>query len=375
MSDLIASLPTQPGAGAVLQQDIALSATTDIEAVSAWLVARGGRTRNTFDAYRREAARLLLWLREHGLGLRDMKVEHVHDFYKLLANPPKHWLRPRKTKRGEVLLETQVLVKKLEASSIAYSRTVLGQMYTYLQEAGYVQRNVFRLSIKPAVVQTSVSARFLDLESWQWLWGWIVRMPRSTAREVAHAVRARWIMSLLYHTGMRREEVAVGKMGDFVRKDGEWELRVIGKGSVERFVTVNSALLQEVVIYRTALELEYKYPVPGEALPLVVSLNRGREAACMTPRAIGLIVAGIADSAAKVCPDQHVKARIEAMSTHWMRHTNATHRLMAGASNESTQDELGHKDPKTTAIYAKVVSERKREDAEKLARLGSEDGE
>lgn len=373
MSDLIAALPDKPQLATLPAADVALAATTDVEAVSAWLIARGGRSRNTFDAYRREAARLLLWLDERGLSLREMKVEHAHEFYQHLGNPPKHWLRPRKPKRGERLRPTQVLVGRLNPKSISYARTVLGQMAAYLQEAGYLPRNVFRLSIRPAVVNKSVSARNLDLESWEWLKDWIMRMPRTSVREIAHAVRARWLFSLLYHTGTRREEVATGRMGDFVRRDGDWQLRVVGKGNEERYVTVNSTLLQELVIYRTALGLENKYPVPGESLPLVASINRRRLQDPMTPRAIGMIVSEVGGQAANDCGDEHIRARIDAMSTHWMRHTNATHRLMAGAGLETTQDELGHKDPKTTRIYAQAVDEKRRDDAEKLARLGNND--
>lgn len=373
MPDLIAALPAKPQLATLPAADVALAATTDVEAVSAWLIARGGRSRNTFDAYRREAARLLLWLDERGLSLREMKVEHAHEFYQHLGNPPKHWLRPRKPKRGERLRPTQVLVGRLNPKSISYARTVLGQMATYLHEAGYLSRNVFRLSLRPAVVETNTASRNLDLESWDWLWQWVVEMPRITMVEAAHAIRARWLFALLYHTGVRREEVASARMGDFVRKDGNWELRVVGKGAKERFVTVNSALLQELVIYRTALELENKYPVPGEALPLVASINRSRQHDPLTPRSIGMIVEEVSNRAASDCTDEHIRARIEAMSTHWMRHTNATHRLMAGAGLETTQDELGHKNPATTRIYAKVVDEKRRDDAEKLARLGNND--
>ena len=58
------------------------------------------------------------------------------------------------------------------------------------------------------------------------------------------------------------------------------------------------------------------------------------------------------------------------MTTHWMRHTNATHRLMAGASLETTQDELGHVSPLTTRIYTHTLEEKRAEDAEKLTQLG-----
>lgn len=351
----------------------AIAATSDVEAVSAWLVARGGRSRNTFDAYRREATRLLLWLDERGMCLRELMVEHVHQFYSHLGNPPKHWLRPRKPKRGERLEPTQVLISGLAPKSISYSRTVLSQMAAYLHEAGYLPRNVFRLSIRPAVIHKSVSARNLDLESWEWLWSWIIRMPCDSRRNAAHAIRVRWLFALLYHTGIRREEVAMGRMGDFVRRDGDWGLRVVGKGHEERVVTVNSALLAELVTYRTALGLTYAYPTPTEHLPLVVSVNGRRRQESMTPRTIGMIVAEVSERAAADCSDNHIRSRIEAMSTHWMRHTNATHRLMAGAGLETTQDELGHKDPKTTRIYAQAVDEKRRDDAEKLARLGNND--
>ena len=50
-----------------------------------------------------------------------------------------------------------------------------------------------------------------------------------------------------------------------------------------------------------------------------------------------------------------------------MRHTNATHRLQAGALLETTQDELGHTDPRTTRIYAKVSNKQRQHDAELLA--------
>lgn len=369
MNELVPSLPGLPGLQSPSSGAIALEAGTDIEAISAWLMARGGRTSNTFDAYRRESTRLLLWLNEQRLGLRDLKVEHVHEFFQLLANPPKRWLRPRKLARGQQLAPTQVFVAPLAASSIGYSRTVLGQMYNYLQDAGYLQHNPFRLSAKPAAVNKSVSARSLDLESWDWLWHWIIRMPRETDREAARAVRTRWLFALLYHAALRREEVAIGTMGDFVRTDGEWQLRVIGKGQVERMVTVNSALLQELTIYRAWHGLSPAQPLPSETFPLVISVYQGHGVTALTPRAIGKSINEIADQAQAACPDEHIRAKISKMSTHWLRHTSATHRLRAGARLETVQDELGHKDPKTTRIYTKDLTDQRREDAERLVRL------
>lgn len=362
------TLPLEmPYSNELIQENVAIDARTDAEAAAIWLRAKGSRSVNTFNSYRREAIRLLLWLREQQITLRDLKVNHVHQFYSHLANPPQHWLRPRKPRHDETLLPTQVLVTMMNNDSIDYTRTVLGQMCAYLQDAGYMQRNVFRLSIKPPVIIRTTPTRVLDLDSWQWLWSWTLNLPQT---KPAEAARCRWLLVLLYNTGIRREEAAHGLMGDFTRKDRAWSLRVIGKGNKERFVTVNSTLLQELVIYRKSLKLE-DFPVPGEQFPLVASVNGMRRSRLLTPRTIGLIVANIGKEAESVCEDEYIRVQIKQMTTHWMRHTNATHRLLAGAALETTQDELGHSDPRTTRIYAKVANKRRQEDAEKLSELSS----
>ncbi|KPY55681.1 tyrosine-type recombinase/integrase [Pseudomonas amygdali] len=345
-----------------------ISAETDAEAIAVWLRAKGSRSINTFDSYQREASRLLLWLSEQDLRLGTMKVEDAHSFFKLLAFPPARWLRPKKTKKAEQLLPTQVFSSGLSNRSIAQTRTILSQLFAYLQDAGYLQRNVFRLTTKPQVLAATEHTRLLDLDGWDWLRSWIEHMPRKSRLDASHAIRCRWLFSLLYHTGIRRHEAAQARMGDFVRRNKSWALRVVGKGHKERFVTINSTLLAELVSYRVSLSLA-EFPTPGEELPLIASVNGARLLKPMTPRAIGLIVTRVSAMASAQCPDPHVKAQIEHMTTHWLRHTNATHRLLAGASLETTQDELGHADPRTTRIYAKTSDAARLNDAEKLAAL------
>lgn len=107
----------------------ALLSTRSPDAEAAALAAGEGRTVSQYlRFYRREALRLLLWLGEQRLALAELKVEHVHLYYAHLANPPKHWIRPRKPRRDETLLPTQALAGPLSNKSIDYTRTVLGQM-------------------------------------------------------------------------------------------------------------------------------------------------------------------------------------------------------------------------------------------------------
>ena len=89
--------------------DNIIGAKNDFEAVRAWMKAKGLRSRHTFKSYKTEAKKLLIWMMEKRLNLNSLNVEHVHDFYNHLGNPPKHWIRPAKAKSGEKLADTQLL--------------------------------------------------------------------------------------------------------------------------------------------------------------------------------------------------------------------------------------------------------------------------
>lgn len=348
--------------------EMAIRASTDADAVALWINAKGSRSKHTHGAYRREAERLLIWLDQEGLTLPSMRVEDVHRFFHLLASPPPHWIRPKKPKKGETLLTTQVLHGPLSSRSIAYTRTVLGQMFLYLQDAGYLQRNVFRLSASPPLIHDATPNRLVDLEAWRWLWSWLKSLPADDDRQSAKSHRLRWIFALFYHTGVRLDEAARGCMSDFVRHDGFWQLQVVGKGRKRRWVSVNTALLRELVAYRESLGL-LSFPTPTDTTPLIASINDTKQAKPMTARAVHHVISTAAREAALACEDEHIKAALHGFSPHWLRHTSATHRLYAGASLETIQEELGHADPKTTRLYAKVSSEQRKDDAEKLARL------
>lgn len=346
-----------------------LAAATDAEAIRVWLQVKASRSRHTFIAYRKEALRFLVWMNENDLTLKELRIEHAHDYFAHLADPPIHWIRPSKPRKDEQLEITQLVLGPQSNRSIEYCRTVLQQMSGYLVDAGYLSRNIFKLTMKLPVVTQTVHTRLLDLDSWIWFWNWLLAMPQETPRKKAHAARCRWLFALLYHTGIRLEEAAKARMKDFVKGEIGWSLRVIGKGRKERMVTANSTLIEECLLYRRFLKLPHPYPSPLEECPLIGSLHTTRTQKVMTPRAVALIVSTVADQAAETCEDPYIYAKLKDLSTRWMRHTNATHRLFAGASLDTTQDELGHSDPRTTRIYAATLDEQRQIDAEKLVQL------
>ncbi|MEC7118592.1 MAG: tyrosine-type recombinase/integrase [Pseudomonadota bacterium] len=348
------------------------SATSDdAQAVAIWLTVRATRSSHTYDAYQRESQRLLVWLAEQSLGLQQMHLDDLHRYYRHLQYPPAHWLRPRKPKQGQALLQTQLLIGGLSASSLDYTRRVLGLLFDYLHQAGYIARNLVRLSQRPAMQQAQqvLPQRFLNLEEWQWLWRWINARPRHTALSDARFMRDRWLILLLYQTGLRRDEVARARMADFRRQSDGWILQVVGKGRKCREITIHADVMAELAIYRTWLGCLSPEPQPNEQIPVVAALSQQSGLRFLTARAIGLVIQQIGTQAAAECPDPQMAQTLQQLSTHWLRHTNATHRLLAGASLETTQDELGHSDPKTTRLYVHTLAEQRRQDVEHLQKL------
>lgn len=317
---------------------------TDIAAVEQWLKARANRSEHTFLAYKKEAERILSWSFSHGKTLADLTESDISRFLDDIAE--QYGLNP---------------------DTVAYSRRIVSQLFGYLTAKGHLSRNVVWLTPAPVTFEEEEPIRYLDLDAWTWLWDWLVSRPAEKQHIANLNNRARWLFALIYHTGMRREEVAKASMSDFMYRQGRWILKVIGKRRKIRYVSVNSVLLQELKRYRLYQNLP-EMPEAGENYGVIIPM-KGDKHRRITPRAIGMMVHDCKEQALIQCTDPHIYQQLENMSTHWLRHTNTTHRYMAGASLETIQDEQGHADPKTTRIYLKTVPGKRQEDAEKLAEM------
>ncbi|MCP2041141.1 site-specific recombinase XerD [Neisseria sp. HSC-16F19] len=315
----------------------------DIAAIMQWLAARGNRSANTFEAYKRTAEKFINWVYSEGKSLPELTVNDITCYLSALEEAG------------------------LKPASVNYNRTILNQMFQYLVDLGHIQKNIIKLAPIPAVEVGEEPTRFLDLDAWVWLWQWLTSRPALKPKDININIRDRWLFALIYHTGLRREEVAKGSMSDIQYRNGRWALKVVGKRHKIRHVSINSLLLQELKQYRTALGLD-ELPSSGEKYGLVIPL-KGDQTRRLTPRAIGLMIFECKEKALLDCEEDYIRVQLSDMSTHWLRHTNTTHRYMAGASSETIQDEQGHADPKTTRTYLKTLPGKRSEDAEKLAQL------
>ena len=80
-------------------------------------------------------------------------------------------------------------------------------------------------------------------------------------RNQFQVIRARYIILLLFYTGLRIAEAAHHRMGNFIQREGNWFLRVIGKGKKLREIPVPDELLKALANIRL-ISIELPSPQP-----------------------------------------------------------------------------------------------------------------
>ena len=150
-------------------------------------------------------------------------------------------------------------------------------------------------------------------------------------------LRARTIIILLYHTGVRVSELTGMDVSSVDMTDNY--IKVRGKGNKERVVPFGEELKQDLQKYLVARE-GFSGTSSG---PLLVD-NRHRR---MTPEQVRVIVK---DNLSKVTTQKK-------RSPHVLRHSFATAMLNNGAGIESVKKLLGHEKISTTEIYTHTTFE------------------
>ncbi len=146
------------------------------------------------------------------------------------------------------------------------------------------------------------------------------------------------MLELLYSSGLRVSELVSIKTGDINFEAGF--LRIIGKGSKERVVPINSRALDKIKRYIKELR------------PAILK-NKQSDYLFVTGRGAAMTRQRFWQTIKKFGK----KIGVE-LSPHTLRHCFATHLLEGGADLRSVQKMLGHSDISTTQIYTKVSTDR-----------------
>ncbi|MFZ6813417.1 tyrosine-type recombinase/integrase [Undibacterium sp. Rencai35W] len=351
-----------------------IAANNDIDAIKAWL-ARFHDTKTTFDNYRKEAERLLLWSTlQLGKALSSLTHEDLLMYQIFLENPQPavRWIMRDGRKFARAHPEWRPFAGPLSPASRRQAFIILNTLFSWLVNAGYLAGNPLSLSRQRSKKSKHRVTRFLEDRLWSEVKLTIEQMPKDTDRHREHYFRLRWLFSLMYLCGLRISEIVENSMGSFLRRrgkdgDDQWWLEVLGKGDVLRIVPATSELLVELARYRREKGLS-AVPVPGENIPLLLPIGDQRRH--LTRGGLHAIIKkAFEQTAARLRTkgeDFEADAeRIMAASAHWLRHTAATAMANGDVDLLFVRDNLGHSSISTTDIYLHALDDERHAATEK----------
>ena len=352
-----------------------LSADTDYEAVHAWLSTKrptaDGKPSNTHRGYRKEAERLMLWaILVRRKPLSSLSVEDAGAYLDFLGDPPASWCGQRHSQRWSPLWRP--LEGPLKPAAQAHAVTVLRILYSWLTTQGYVVGNPFAAVNPPKVpVRAIGTGKVLTIDQMRFAVQQLELLPSTEPNK-----RLRLAVAWMYATGMRISEMVAARCGDVSRIDytnakGEavdgWLLTVVGKGEKLREVPVPHSVVRQLNDRLASLGWSGDCLTAENAdVPILARVEAGDVAMRTLPVAEGglykSIKAFFAHCALELSrTDPHGAERFIRASSHWLRHTYASHAVngspgQAAVPLQIMQSNLGHASPATTTGY--ITTER-----------------
>lgn len=337
-----------------------ISAQNDIDAIKAWL-ARFADTKTTFDNYRKEAERLLLWSTvQLQKPISSLTHEDLLAYQHFLADPQPaaFWVMRDGRKFSRAHPEWRPFAGPLSPSSQRQAFIILNTLFSWLVNAGYLAGNPLSLSRQRTRKAKPRVTRYLEEDLWNEVKLTIDAMPKETDREREHYLRMRWLFSLMYLCGLRISEVVRNTMGGFFcrrDKDGDerWWLEIVGKGEKARIIPATNELMVELSRYRREKGLS-PFPTHAEDIPLMLPI--GVQQRHLTRGAVHALIKQVfSDTAHRLKMRgesfEPLAARIEIASAHWLRHTAGSHMANSNVDLRHVRDNLGHESITTTSVY------------------------
>ncbi|WP_426211124.1 tyrosine-type recombinase/integrase [Massilia sp. TWP1-3-3] len=356
-----------------------ISANNDVDAIKAWL-ARFMDKQTTFDNYRKEAERLLLWSTiQMTKPLSSLTHEDwlVYNAFLLNPQPRERWVASEGRKFPRPHPQWKPFAGPLSAASQRQAGVILNSMFSWLVNAGYLAGNPLSLSRERKRRAAPRITRYLDEAIWPEVKATVDALPRETNREREHYFRLRWLISLFYICGLRISEISGTTMGAFfARRDrsGEerWWLEVTGKGDKIRIVPATAELMVELARYRRELGMAPD-PVQGEPTPLLLPI--GGKMRALSRGGIHEIVKGVFAATGKRLrirgPAYAGDAlRVERASAHWLRHTAGSHMANNAVDLRHVRDNLGHESISTTNTYLHSSDDARHLETEEKHKIG-----
>ena len=351
---------------------------------------------NTFNAYRRETERLLLWTwliqKKSILELNRIDLE---SYLKFCQKPPIAWIGFKRVPHyvdmnGERLanLEWKPFVvavgkadaklgKKANPEKYALSDkgfreifTVVNSLYNFLIQGG-------RTEINP-IQQIKQKSKFLRKRQGlpkirrlsELQWSYVLSTAYNLATADSKYERTLFIIFALYTLYLRISELVSNerwspKMRDFSKdRDGNWWFTTVGKGNKERQIAVSNAMLEALKRWRKHLGL-LPTPLKSDDAPLIPK-EKGSGPITSTYQIRKIVQHCFNEAETQMVLDGFAEEAIslKEATVHWLRHTGISddvkHRPL-----EHVRDDAGHSSSLITDKYIDVELRQRHESARK----------
>lgn len=338
-----------------------MKANTDVDAISAFLNEYKDSP-HTLISYAKEIERLLLWcIHVAKISISDITREHIVAYDEFIRNPKPAltWCGTKSSrykKDGSFNSEWRPFYVGLGDASIKKAMKILDSFFTYLVEMHYLHGNPVainrrrkRKSEAPRIVD-----RYLEMDELISVLEALDHYPiKDVLRDEFRIARARYIILLLFYSGMRISESANHTMGNFILRDHCWFLSIIGKGKKPRDIPVPDELLKALAIFRKLISLPCPEPQFKESTPLIP--NIGLDGTLHTRRIDQIVKWAFHLGADRIeKKSKHKASKLRLASAHWLRHSYVTFLLDSGASLKVAQENAGHSNIGTTMHYRHV---------------------
>ena len=301
--------------------DLAKSITTFLD----YLILEKGLSKNTIESYNAD-------LQEFNDFAKKKKTQKIEDINK------------------KIVLSYYELLDKKQLSKATLQRrySALNQFFKFLIKREIITENPM-LSMRRQKKEVRIP-KFSTQEEIS------ILLETNSLNGNSREIRNRLILEMLYSTGMRVSELCNLPIKSVIFNDKNFTdeyrfLTIKGKGQKERIVPLRASVLPILNDYiKTTKKEGQKY--------LFSSYGKQQH---IDRRTIENVIKQTA-IACGINPDK--------VSPHVMRHSFATHLLQKGLDIREIQELLGHSSIDTTAIYAKINTNERREVLEKYHPLG-----
>lgn len=343
-----------------------LGATNDAQAIKTFLMDYKS-AKLTYRSYLKEIERLVLWaIHIPKISISDLKRNHLIEYRAFLEDPQPFelWCGPRKPRlssNGLTNPQWRPFASPLSKPTIRKTISILDSFFNYLVQNNYFAGNPLAVDKRRKGKKSNSTDRWLERDE---ILITLKALEENKSKDNQfEIIRAKFIILTLFYTGLRLAELTHHKMGDFSLIEGEWYLKVIGKGEKARKIVVVDEYLDALINFRKFLELP-ALPDFEEQTPLISAKDLKTP---LTDSRVWQILKWafnlgaqhyecmVADSEEKKLINIHKASKLRKASTHWLRHSYGTYLVKSGCEIEKVKELMGHSDISTTMIYIHIA--------------------